>query len=452
MAEYGQKPSLLIVDDEINFRESLEMAIEDTFTVSVAASLAMARTYLRGGAPDAILLDIRLPDGDGVELLADLKSFRHMPVVFVMTAHATVESAVKALREGVTDYIVKPFDVAKLKRELVVYLENQSLHKKIDSLDREVNKLVPPFVTTGTGTMKEVMERAPQIAPLDIPVLIKGDTGTGKERLAAWIHTLSGRKGEMVAINCAALPRDIIESELFGYVKGAFSGATTIKEGLVERADGGTLFLDEIGELPETVQAKFLRVLEDGIFYKLGDTRERRVNFRLISATNRDLSESSGIFRRDLYYRLNGITFELSQLRERRDDIPLLVSAFIRDANFAYKKDIKGVSPSAGRSLIAYDWPGNIRELKWCINRAVALAAGDVIDIGDIRFETSPEKTSLQNDFDFSIPFTEAMVNLEKRYLTHALTLAAGNKTDAARLLGISVRTLHYKLKQHQLQ
>jgi len=451
MADPRPRPSLLIVDDEINFRESLEMAIEDTFTVTVADSLATARECLKKGVPDAVLLDIRLPDGDGVELLEDLKSSRRMPVVFVMTAYATVESAVKTLREGATDYIVKPFDLAKLKRELTVYLENRSLHKRIDSLDRELHKLAPPFVTTGAGTMKEIIERTPQIAPLDIPVLIKGDTGTGKERLAAWIHTLSGRKGEMVAINCAALPRDILESELFGYVKGAFSGAAAAKEGLVERADNGTLFLDEIGELPEMVQAKFLRVLEDGIYYKLGETRERRVNFRLVSATNRDLTDPAGTFRRDLYYRLNGVTFELPPLRERRDDIPLLVSAFIRDANYAYKKAVRGVSPQAGKRLVAYDWPGNIRELKWCINRGVAMAAGDTLDIGDIQFETPTEKSPLQNDIDFSVPFTEAMDNLEKRYIAHALTLASDNKTEAAKILGISVRTLHYKLKQHRL-
>ncbi len=441
------KLSLLIVDDEVSFRESLEMAVEDTFTVSLAGSLAEARECVMKNAPDAILLDIRLPDGEGVNLLADMRLSGQTPVVFVMTAYATVESAVRALREGAADYVVKPFDVAKLKRELAVHLENRSLHNRIDSLDREISRLTPPFVTAGVGAMAEIVERTPMIAPLDIPVLIKGDTGTGKERLARWIHTLSGRNGEMVAINCAALPKDIIESELFGYVKGAFSGASTTKEGLVERADGGTLFLDEIGELPDTVQAKFLRVLEAGIYYKLGDTRERRVNFRLVSASNRDLADPNGGFRRDLYYRINGITFELPPLRDRRDDIPLLISTFIMDANQAYKKQVKGVSPRVRNILVSYGWPGNIRELRWCINRAVAMSAGDIIDHVEPLFAPSPETTMTDNGIDFSIPFTEAMEHLEKAYLSHALAEASGNKTEAAKILGISVRSLHYKLK-----
>jgi len=452
MDRRNEKPALLIVDDEVSFRESLVLAFEDAFSVSVADGLASAREKLRDRMHDVVLLDIRLPDGDGVELLADLKSSRRMPIVFAMTAHATVESAVKALKEGAANYIVKPFDIAKLKRELAVYLENRSLQSRVDSLDREFSKLAPPFVTTGAGTMKEVVERTTQIAPLDIPILIRGETGTGKEKLAAWIHTLSGRKGEMVAINCATLPKDILESELFGYVKGAFSGAVAVKEGLVERADGGTLFLDEVGELPETVQAKFLRVLEDGIYYKLGDTRERRVNIRLISASNRDLADSGTAFRRDLYFRLNGLTLELPPLRERREDIPLLISALIKDANFAYKKEIKGVSPQVLQHFSNYDWPGNIRELKWCITRAVAMAASERLELSDVLFEKAQEEISFpEKDMDFSIPFTTAMDNLEKHYIAHALEIAGDNKTEAAKVLGISVRSLHYKLKLHQM-
>ncbi len=223
--------------------------------------------------------------------------------------------------------------------------------------------------------MKDIVEKVPMVSHLDIPVLISGETGTGKERLAKWIHTLSGAQGDMVVINCAALPKDILESELFGYAKGAFSGAAGYKEGMIERADGGTLFLDEIGELPEDIQAKFLRVLEDGVYYKLGDPTEHRVKFRLITATNRELLGPAGSFRMDLYYRINGISFELPPLRQRREDIPLLVAAFINEANFAFSKDVKGVSPQAMQCLIAAPWPGNIRELKWCISRAVATAS-----------------------------------------------------------------------------
>jgi DNA-binding NtrC family response regulator len=453
MNENEQKPSLLIVDDEANFRESLAMVLEDNFTVILAGSLARAREELVLRVPDTILLDIRLPDGEGVELLHELKSCRQMPVVIVMTAHATVECAVKSLREGAVDYVTKPFDIDKLKRELAVYLENRSLHKKVDFLDREIKKIAPPFVTSGVGKMREIVERVPQIAPIGIPVLISGETGTGKEKLANWIHALSGRRGEMVAINCAALPKEILESELFGYAKGAFSGAVATKEGLVEKADGGTLFLDEISELPGTVQSKFLRILEDGVYYKLGETRERRVNIRLISATNSNLADPASSFRRDLFYRLNGITFELPPLRDRRDDIPLLVTTLIGEANYAYRKMVRGVSPRAMKRLVACDWPGNIRELKWCLNRGVAIVAGEILELDDLSLPLPSEPVRTRpagEEIDYAVPFEEAVEQLEKNYITHALQ-SSNNKTEAAKQLGISVRVLHYKIKKHDL-
>jgi DNA-binding NtrC family response regulator len=370
-----------------------------------------------------------------------------------MTAHATVESAVRSLKEGAVDYFVKPFDIGKVKRELALYLENRSLYKRIDTLDRELKKLSPPFVTSGTGKMKEIIERVPLIASIDIPVLISGETGTGKDKLAKWIHTLSGLRGEMVAINCAAIPRDILESELFGYVKGAFSGAVSTKEGLVEKADGGTLFLDEIGELPDTVQAKFLRVLEDGVYYKLGETRERQVSFRLVCATNSDLAGADSSFRRDLFYRINGIAFYLPPLREHRDDVHLLVPIFIKEANYSYNKTVRGVTPRALQRLVSYNWPGNIRELKWCINRGVAIAAGDVLDLDDLFLHPSDKSF---NDraaglaIDHKVPFEIAVEELEKSYITHALQNTS-TKTEAAQMIGISLRVLHYKIKKYGL-
>ena len=442
------KPTLLIVDDEPNFRESLEMALDDDFSIATAASLAQAGAALQLKIPDAILLDIRLPDGDGIELLHELKRGAKLPVVIVMTAHATVENAVKALKEGAADYVVKPFEIERLKRELAVHLENRSLQQKVVALDREIRQIAPPFVTAGVGKMKLVVEKARAIAPVDIPVLIKGETGTGKEKLARWLHELSGRKGELVAINCAALPKDILESELFGYAKGAFSGAVGQKEGLVEKADGGTLFLDEISELSELIQAKFLRVLEDGVFYKVGDVKERRANFRLISATNGNLSAPDSTFRKDLFYRIDGMTLELPPLRERREEIPLLVAFFIKEANYAYKKEVKALSPRGLQRLLRHDWPGNIRELKWCINRAVAMAARDEADIEEIGFVPDKGPAAVPLDLDHSVPFNEAIERLERDYLIHALAETGGNKTEAARLLGISVRTLHYKVEK----
>jgi len=447
-----EKPSLLIVDDEPFFRESLKLAMEGMFVVGEAGSIKGAVESLRLHIPDAILLDINLPDGSGIHLFEELQDYQPMPLVLVMTAYATVDNAVKALKEGATDYIVKPFDIERLQRELAVHLENRSLQRRVVVLDREISRIAPPFITAGSGGMNEIVERAQMIAAFDLPVLIKGDTGTGKEKLAHWIHALSGSKGEVVAINCAALPKDIIESELFGYTKGAFSGAVSYKEGLVEKANGGTLFLDEIGELPESVQAKFLRVLEDGVYYKLGDTKERKAHFRLISATNSDLADPAASFRRDLFYRINGVMFELPPLRERRDDIPLLVEVFIKEANYAYKKNVQELSSRAMKSLLQYDWPGNIRELKWCINRAVALAAGEIADINDMELAAQTgQEPSAGGEPDYSLPLDAALERLEKGYLRHALSAAGNNKTEAAKALGISVRALHYKLDKYGL-
>ncbi len=447
------KPSVLIIDDERNFTESLTLAIEDAYTVSGAGSLGQAREILKGRMPDAILLDVHLPDGEGIELLQELKTSGAMPTVIVMTAFATVESAIRALKEGAVDYFTKPLDIEKLKRELQVYLENRTLQKKVAALDREIRKIVPPFVTSGKGAMQQIVERAPMVAPLAIPILLLGETGTGKEKLAQWIHQLSGLSGELVAISCATVPREIFESELFGYVKGAFSGAAATKEGLIERADGGTLFLDEIGELSDEIQAKLLRVLESGVYFKLGDPRERTARFRLITATNRDLGDPANRFRQDLFYRINGIAFELPPLQDRREDIPLLAAAFLQEACYAYNKSIKDISEQAMATLTRYGWPGNIRELKWCIHRAVATTRGEVLDVADLALDAAPRKTTAmeKSTDDATARLGTAVEEVEKRCIRNALAAAGDNKTEAAKALGISVRQLHYKLKQYGL-
>ncbi len=439
----------MIVDDEKNFSESLQLAIEDSFSVTVCASLAAARKCLEESVPDAILLDVRLPDGEGTELLGELKGSGRMPVVIVMTAHATVDNAIRAIKLGAVDYFTKPLDIDKMKRELAVYLENRTLQKKVTVLDREIRRIVPPFVTSGTGAMRKIVEQAPMVARLPIPVLIQGETGTGKEKLAQWIHDLSGLQGEMVTLSCAAVPRDIFESELFGYVKGAFSGAAGTKEGFIERAEGGTLFLDEIGELSDETQAKLLRVLESGHYFKLGDTRERKARFRLITATHKDLRDPANRFRQDLYFRINGISLELPRLGDRRDDIPLLADAFVKEANFAYSRDVKGLSDEAIGLLQGHRWPGNIRELKWCIHRAVATARSEMISTEDLEIAAVRREHCPVEEPSGSLD--DAVADTERRYIRNALDAAGDNKTEAARLLGISVRQLHYKIKQYSL-
>lgn len=446
------KPTVMIIDDEKNFTESLQLAIWDAFTVSTVGTLCMARTVLKDSMPDAILLDVHLPDGEGIELLRELKDYGTMPVVIVMTAYATVENAIEALKEGAVDYFTKPLDIEKLKRELRLCLENRTLHKKIRSLDREMKRIVPPFVTSGKDEMKTIAEQVKAVAHLPIPVLIQGETGTGKEKLAQWIHELSGLHGELVTISCATLPRDIFESELFGYVKGAFSGAVGKKEGLIERADEGTLFLDEIGELADETQAKLLRVLESGHYFKLGDTRERKARFRLITATHKNLIDPACGFRQDLFYRIAGILLELPRLRDRKQDIPLLARAFLKEAGHAYNKNIKDLSVRASEMLLNYDWPGNIRELKWCIHRAVATTTKNILDEDDlVPGSGSNKNTSRKENLILPVSLKDAVEEVERQCIENAMIATGSNKTEAARILGISVRQLHYKLNQYSL-
>jgi DNA-binding NtrC family response regulator len=451
MGSKKSKPDLLIIDDEPHFSESLQMAVEDVYNVSLAHSLRAARQLLAKNRPDAILLDVKLPDGNGIDFLRELRKSEPVSLIFVMTAYATIDNAVASVKEGALDYFTKPLDIEKLKREINVYIENKVLHKKVDTLDMKIRKINPPFVTSGINAMKPIVDKVPMIAPLNIPVLITGETGTGKEKLAGWIHDLSGATGEMVAINCSTLPKDIFENELFGHVKGAFSGAVLQKEGLVERAENGTLFLDEIGELPEAVQAKLLRVVEEGVYYKIGDSIERRISFRLISATSKDLG-SHREFRSDLFYRINGVTFELPPLRKRKEDIRLLISTFIDEANRAYNKNVSGVSPKVMKQFSEYSWPGNIRQLKWLIHHAVAVTSRDLLYPDDL----SVTAESLRGDtkdkgIDYSVPLQDALQDLEKRYIEHALISADNNRTEAAGILGVSVRVLHYKMRKYGL-
>jgi transcriptional regulator with PAS, ATPase and Fis domain len=315
-----------------------------------------------------------------------------------------------------------------------------------------MKRIVPPFVTSGKGSMKTIVERVPAVAPLPIPILIQGETGTGKEKLAQWIHDLSGLQGELVTISCAAVPKDIFESELFGYVKGAFSGAAGTKEGLIERAEEGTLFLDEIGELADETQAKLLRVLESGQYFKLGDAHERKARFRLITATHKNLNDPANRFRQDLYYRITGIVLELPRLRDRKQDIPLLVRAFLNEAGYAYNKGVKDLSGRASEILLNYDWPGNIRELKWCIHRAVATATKDILDKDDFVLGSESNKNATVNGSQvLTVALKDAVEEVEKKCIKNAMTAAGNNKTEAAKILGISVRQLHYKLNQYSL-
>jgi len=443
---------LLVVDDEVNFASSLTLAIEDQYEVAHAESASRMRSLLKGYQPDVILLDVRLPDANGIELIHEIKKYAANAIIVMMTAYATVESAVAALKVGAADYFTKPLDIAKLKHELALLLENRRLQRQVQALQRQVGQQAASITTARSGPMQTILEQVPKIAELNIPVLISGETGTGKELLAQWIHALSSARGDIIAINCATIPRDIFESELFGHKKGAFSGAHADKEGFIERAADGTLFLDEIGELPDALQAKLLRVLESGVYFKLGDTREHRIRFRLVAATHKDLAQPASNFRRDLFFRINGIRFQLPPLRERQHDVPLLAARFIDEANRDYQKTMQGVGPKALEILQRYTWPGNIRELKWVIHRAVALAKGPILEPED--FSGSPEifgsgVAALAAQIGTPSDFRGAIARMEQEKITETMAACGGNKTEAARQLGISLRTLQYKLRKY---
>lgn len=449
-------PRVLIVDDEENFAESLAMALEDIFDISIANSLESARRKLKSQNYAVIMLDVYLPGANGVDYIQEFKILQPNTIIVMLTAHATVENAVAALKKGAADYFTKPIDIPKFKHEIGILLENRQLHQQVRSLQHQVELQASAiFNASPMGAMKQIMEHAPLIAPLSIPVLITGETGTGKERLAQWIHAMSQQTGNLVSINCAALPKDLVESELFGHAKGAFSGAITNKEGLVEKATGGTLFLDEIAELSENLQAKLLRLLESGAYFRVGDATERFVNFRLIAATHKDLSDPSSEFRTDLFFRINGISFELPPLRDRTHDLPLLVRLFINEANQDYSKQITDIEPDALITLKNYKWPGNIRELKWVIHRAVAVAAGPQLTTGDL--STSPEILRTQiaptppTASNAPANFRDEIAAIERQRIIAAMEETGGNKTEAALALGISVRTLHYKLRKYEI-
>lgn len=455
------KPYVMIIDDEADFNESLEIALEDSYVISSALSLNDARRLLQDSVPDIVLLDIHLSDGDGIAFLPELMGLSPAPIVIMMTAYAAIDSTVEAIKEGASNYFVKPLDIVKLKTEINLYLENRALNKRITALNKELTKIKPPFITSEGGAMKEIVEKVPLVAPLNMPILITGETGTGKERLAEWIHSISGVKGALVSINCSAIAKDLFESEFFGHARGAFSGAVAEKEGLIEQAAFGTLLLDEIGDLKEEAQLKLLRVLENGTYYRVGENKERRISFRLIAATNADFNQANLNFRKDLFYRISGITFHLPPLRNRKEEITLLTNAFIAEANKLYGKNIQGVDLHATDCLMDHRWPGNIRELRWTVHRAVAVASTGMLTLDDISIcainienETSlscgdeepgpmPQNTSLKLE--------AAVEELEKRYILEALRLSGNIKTEAAKLLGVSARTLHYKIKSYKI-
>jgi DNA-binding NtrC family response regulator len=446
--------SILLVDDEEKIVKVLGRALRaEGHECVTTTSTREARRLLAERPFDLLVVDNVMPEGSGLDLIRELVAATpeaERPLILMMTAHATVESAIEAMKLGAMDYLQKPFEVEELLVVARRALEHQRLRTEHRYLLSERDEEFAHYGIVGASrAIQEVIGRAEQVAQSKSTVLITGETGTGKELVARGIHARSAQSGmPLIKVNCAAIPDTLLESELFGHVRGAFTGAVTNKKGRFALADGGTIFLDEIGATGGALQAKLLRVLQEREFEPLGSERSETVDLRVITATNRDLRQmvSEGKFQEDLYYRLNVIPIHLPPLRERRDDIPALVEHFLRKHGQRTGKRVDRVTPEAIAALMAHDWPGNVRELESTIERAVVLS-GPVIDAAAISLLGAPPPAA-------GLPSMKLHQNLdwaEKESIRRALLSARGIKKDAAALLGISQRALSHYLAKHDI-
>ena len=440
--------TLLIVDDDQSNLASLVKVFEkEKINVLSAPSGADALDLVRKNRIDVILTDVRMPGMDGIDLLKATKAVSPETEIILMTAYGTVEIAVAAMKDGAYDFVTKPFKRIQIVKGVRRALEKQNLIVENRSLRQELARVRKSGEIIGNSqAIKQTLEMVRQVAPSTATVLFQGESGTGKELFAKAIHQYSSRgDGPYVAVNCAALPESILESELFGYEKGAFTGAAQRKAGRFELAHTGTLFLDEIGDTAPQVQVKLLRVLQEGEFERLGGTQTLQVDVRIVAATNKDLAEAvgSGRFREDLYYRLNVINIHLPPLRDRQEDIPLLCHHFLTVFARKNNKLIRGFSQEVLERLMDYAWPGNVRELENTVERAVVLCKGETITIDDIPtrfFLESSERRRLT--IELGTPLTE----IEQRVISETLKMTRGDKRLAAQLLGIATRTIYRKL------
>ncbi|ROQ91095.1 sigma-54-dependent transcriptional regulator [Desulfosoma caldarium] len=458
MPHFADGRRILVVDDERSMREFLEIMLQkDGYAVRCAASGTEALNLLREQPFDLVITDIRMKPVDGLEVLRQCKQLSPRTVVIMISAYASTETAVAAMREGAYDYLPKPFKIDEMRRVIQNALKTRG-HE------------VPPHVRQGplhfgcmigeSPAMKKIYELIERVSATPSNVLITGESGTGKELVAKAIHRRSPRAEKpFVAVNCAGVPEPLIESELFGYRKGAFTGAAVDRKGLVEAAQGGTLFLDEIGELSPSLQVKLLRVVQEKTIRMLGDTADIPVDVRIISATNRDLERMviDHEFREDLYYRLNVIQLRIPPLRERREDIPLLADYFLAKFSKAFGKDIQKISSYAMDILKQYDFPGNVRELENIIERGVALESSSIILPESLTIATSRRKRHDDQEPLWPILPAQGMnlpsylAGLEKNLLMQALERSGGSKSKAAQLLGLTLRSFRYRLFKHGL-
>jgi DNA-binding NtrC family response regulator len=458
-----QKTSILVVEDEAKMRRLLELQLgEEGFNVRAAPDAETGLQLLTREQPDLVVTDLRLPGMSGLEFLQAVKRVNAALPVVMITAHGTVSTAVEAMKIGASDFVTKPFALAELVKVIRKELDAHRLREENRSLREALGQRYSyTNIVAQSEKMQAVLALVERVAPTNSTVLIGGESGVGKDLIARAIHEHSQRaSGPFVKINSTAIPENLLESELFGYEKGAFSGATTMKPGKFELADKGTLFLDEIGDVPGAIQVKLLRVLQDREFERLGGTKTHKVDVRLVAATNRDLRAAleEGTFREDLYYRLNVVAIDIPPLRDHKEDIPALAIFFLeryaRESAKSPGERVASITPAAMKRLMDYHWPGNVRELQNIIERGVTLAAGTVLDVGDIYVDDPSARTtggatsgSLASAPNV-LPPGMTLEQWEEETIREALRRANGNKSQAARALGLSRNTLRYRLSK----
>ena len=458
----GQRPLLVVVDDEQGILDVVgRFAQRAGYEAVTFSSGREAIAQLHTRRADLVLVDLRMPDVGGLDVLRAIRDLDPRCQAVLMTGYASVETAVEAIKLGATDYLSKPLDFVRLEQLLASVRDDIERRRNLLSIESDVARRLEFAGMIGRGPiMQELFGMIRRLAPHVRTALITGETGTGKELVARALHRTGPRKDKrFVTVNCSAVVETLFESELFGHVRGAFTGASDNKVGLFEAADGGTLFLDEIGELPAAVQAKLLRVLELGEVHRVGSLDPRCVNVHVIAATNRDLRAevAAGRFRSDLFYRLNIVEVKLPPLRDRREDIPYLTAAFVRDTAERLQKPLVGLTPGAERLLGAAAWDGNVRELRNVIERACILADGDFITEKELAVSMPPVAYTAVRVVTSSAPKSEAppmddlLVNVEREHIQRALLRAHGNKKAAARMLGLSRRALYRRLERLDL-
>jgi len=461
----GWRPRVLVLDDEWSTLERIREALSDEFEVEVSSRAEEARRILEHRRFDVVITDVRMPDTDGLTLVSELKARFPNTQYILMTAFSDIEDTISAIRLGVADYLRKPFTISEVRHALKRCLWQQRLRREVDTLRAADHRFLSSIITRNER-MKEVCRLAETAAATDATVLITGETGTGKGLLARAIHNASPRReGPFVEINCAAIPRTLIESELFGHEKGAFTGAVARKPGRVEAAQGGTLLLDEIGEMPLEMQAKLLRFLQDFHFERVGGNQRLHTDVRVIAASNRDLRRAvqEGRFRPDLYYRLHVVHLHLPPLRERREDIPLLAETFLKRFALKYGRDLEGFSSEAYLQLLGHSWPGNVRELEHAVERAVILSPEGLIRRLDLSLsplqtgeDLPPSVESGGAGSGLPLPFGQKLsrflAQCERHYLDALLRQHQGRIGETARAAGINPKTLYLKMNRYGLR